>query len=203
MDNNSNTGEIIPIKPPESKEKKQLRQTELWKKIGLWALLVFIGMLIGAAVIFFALYTPKNNEYKQLARDYDQTSMDLEVNKAASEEKGIALGQCNTDLDASKAELQNADVLNNAYAVLFGAKEAKDALNKLDTNSAKTALNTAQKYMNALVPLVDDSDAMAGISGPLASAIEKLPAYPSQAMTQLDVLINNLNYFIRGILENN
>ncbi len=194
--------EIVPIKPPESKEKAQERQTQFWRKMGLWALLVLFGMIIGAGVLFFTLYLPKDAAYKTLTQQYDQLYQNNEVNKAASEEKGEALFACSQDLEESAAAAQKAELLKNAYAVLFGAKEAQEALGRIDTASARTALNVAKGYMDELVLLVDEQDSVEGLSGPLNEAISQLSSSPQKSLTQLEVLINNLNYYLRGIEDN-
>lgn len=194
--------EIVPIRPPESKEKTQEKRTQFWRKMGLWTLLVLLGMIIGAGVLFFALYLPKDAENKTLIQQYDQLYQSNEVNKAASEEKGAALFACSQELEISAAAAQKAELLKNAYAVLFGAKEAQEALGRIDTASARTALNVAKGYMDELVLLVDDQDSVEGLSDPLNEAISQLSSSPQKSLTQLEILVNNLNYYLRGIEDN-
>ena len=194
--------EIVPIKPPESKEKTQERRAQFWRKVGVWVLLVLAGVIIGAGVLFFALYLPKDAEHKTLTQQYDQLFQNNEVNKAASEEKGAALYACSQDLEESADATRKAELLKNAYAVLFGAKEAQDALGRIDTASARTALNVAKGYMDELVLLVDEVDSVEGLSTPLNEAIVQLSVSPQKSVTQLEILINNLNYYLRGIEDN-
>lgn len=161
-----------------------------------------LGALIGAAIIYFAVVLPLNNQIAGLNKTIDSVNAALSANQAASIQKGEALAICTTHLDTTKSELNLARKVGYAAELMYQASSVQQALLTKDINTAGTRLSLAKKYLEKLTPLIDETTDLKGLELTLEDAIILYQARPTEAVSKLDTLIKTLHQLIESMQSN-
>jgi hypothetical protein len=191
--------EGIPGKP-ESAFKRKIRI--FFHRLLNWLILIGAGLVTGAAIIFFALFLPKNNEWKQLKNEnaaltdkYTQAQADLEQSQRD-------YGTCSDNLLATQNTLNQTAGVKYAALMLYQSSAARTALDEGNKSSATSNLSNAASYLQSLKPLVIDQTQLHSIETSLSAAQSKLLISPDAAKEDINTLIQSLYDFLL-LLSNN
>lgn len=186
---------IVPSEPVH----RERRFMKTLKKILVIAGFILIGVAVGAALLYFLVVRPLNQQIAGLDNSLNSVNSELSANKAASIQKGEALAACNTELAASKTTLSVANKIGYASQLMYEISSAQQALLSQDANTAGTRLSLAKKLMGKLTPLITDGTNIQGLSLPLDDAITLYQAKPVDAVAKLDNLLKTLHQLIESM----
>jgi hypothetical protein len=199
MAKNKNRSEILDIVPndsdiksikPESEFKRKTRI--FFSRILLWVILVLSGLLVGAAVVFFAVHLPVYNELKNLKAEHTAlTEENTQVQESLAQSQAD-YETCSAELLATQNMLSQTASTKYAALMLYQASAARTALEEGNTSTAASNISNTESYLANLKPLVEDQTALRSIETALSGAKSKLAISPSAAVEDLTTLVNSL-----------
>lgn len=163
---------------------------------------VLIGIIIGAALLYFLVVMPMNRQMDGLNVRMNSLNSELSANQAASLQKGKALAVCSADLATAKSQIALANKVSYAAQIMYEASSAQQALLTNDTATAGTRLSLAKNYVAKLTPLITDGTDLKGLSVPIEDALTLYQAKPVDAVAKLDTLIKTLHQLIESLQAN-
>jgi hypothetical protein len=197
------TQELMDINPTEPiATKPASKKSEFKSKLHHILLIVaflLAGMVFGAAVMYFAVVLPLNQQIAGLNKNIDTINSSLSANIAASIQKGDALAACTSNIDSMQAEMDLAKKVSYASGLMYEASSAQQALLTNDPGTAGTRLSLAQNYLTKLTPLITDGTDLQGLKTPVEDAVALYKTSPTQAVARLDTLIRTLHQLIESM----
>lgn len=211
------TAPVVDVKPEEKPGEKRepLRapaaQKTFWSKALPWVIVALVFYLGGLATIFFAVHQPAkkaaeaaaataveeiaslNNEVSQLELQKSQVQNELDTTRGNLVDTQEDLTAAQATIEEQLTEVSNANVKRLAYKFLGNINSARAALEKLDTASARQALNFAKTDLAEMEASGLAADALSGFTERLDEAITNLTETGlDKSRAALDTLYANL-----------
>ncbi len=174
-----------PLRSPAAKK-------SYWNKALPWVIVALVFFLGGLATIYFALYQPVkqaaltaantaqqeisslNNQVSQLEVQKSLVQSELDTTRGELVDTQEDLAAAQATIEEQVTDVANAKVKRVAYQLLGNINSARAALEKLDTASARQALNFAKADLAELESAGIEADALAGFADRLDEALANL-----------------------------
>jgi ribosomal protein S20 len=174
-----------------------------WTKLLPWAVCAVICLIVGASLVFFALYQPKTTKL-QTDLSTAQAQFDQTSKKLASAETDLAIAK--TDLETAQAsvvaltsDLAKSNQVGLIHKFQADVNAARAALLKLDPASARQALNFVKTDLAELEKTNLDTNALSGFKTLIEEADANLGTDPLKSLDALDTLYTNLLLLISNL----
>ena len=193
-----------PLRAPAAKN-------SLWSKALPWVIVALLFYLAGLATIFFAVHQPAkqaaaaaaaaaeqeiaslNNQLSQLELQKSQVQSELDTTRGNLVDTQEDLTTAQATIEEQLTEVANANVKRLVYKLLGNINSARAALEKLDTASARQALNFAKTDLTELEGTGLAEDALSGFADRLDEAVTNLTETGlEKSRAALETLYSNL-----------
>lgn len=188
---NSSEPVLTPEYPPAEVDQSASRKSSnpLMRRVGL----VVAALVLGMAIIFFALYLPVNQQLKAAQTRLDETSVKLE---AAQKELGTTtteLAELKTRFANTNDQLGKANLSLQLFKMQMDVSYARLALGTNDNNTGRQALTLAEKDLQLLLVNLPQGDLSKGLTERMTNIRTYLTADPAKALEELRILGENLS----------
>jgi hypothetical protein len=177
-----------PVVPSESQFRRGLRRTIRW---GAGLLLIFALGLMTATLAF---YMPKVRELTRVESLRGEANERIAALEAELESMGVQLEAFEQDQETQQAALDAANLHIFILAALADTSQARLALALEKPEDARLALTNTSDTLESLTALVDSdqTEALQAMQQRLDLALSGLDSDPEAALSDLEVLANNL-----------